>query len=1212
MKTKSNKVRICIFGFSLLLLTFSLFFACESPTGSSAKTYTVEYDANGGEGQMEKSVFKVGVLYELPANGFTRSGHSFTGWALAADGSVVYPEEAEVIDLAESKGTITLYAVWLADMDIIWPADLAAVVGWHLSDILLTGRGSAAIPGEFTWTNPDDPVGSEGVQTHNMTFTPEDTANYSIQTRDVLVTVVSEDSYFVAWPVGVTAVYGQRLSEVYLFNMGYSTVPGRFTWTTPTSLVGGVGMQTHNMTFTPDDRAKYEPLTGNVNVIVNRATPAVTVWPAAETIIYGQQLSESALTGGTSSVPGTFAWTDSTIVPTVTNSGYEVTFTPNDAVNYNAVTQEVEIDVNKANPTVTWPVAAAIIYGQQLSESALTGGTSNVPGTFAWTDGTIVPAITNSGYEVTFTPDDADNYNAVTNTVAVTVNIADPTVTWPVAATITYGQQLSESVLTGGTSDVDGTFAWTDGTIVPTVTNSGYAITFTPDDTNYNTLWQIVVITVNKANPTVTWPVAAAITYGQQLSDSVLTGGASEVDGAFTWTDGTIAPAITNSGYEVTFTPDDADNYNAVTNTVAITVNIADPTVTWPVAAAITYGQQLSASALTGGASDVPGTFAWTDGTIVPAVANSGYSVTFTPDDTNYNTLWQIVAITVNKTDPTVTWPVAAAITYGQQLSASALTGGTSSVPGTFAWTDGTIAPTVTNSGYEVTFTPDDAANYNAVTQNVALMVYPRPVTISGGTPSRALIPFGSDDMQYGKTTTIDIIINGLLGSDTVTVGLAANSLGLSRTAGSTVMGIGGASWTLEYNATAPVVIPAVNTSLTVSGLSGNYTLSGSPAVGVTIFDGQEDYTGAGYDRRIPVTYSNLNAFLAYVNTTNGLGRHYKLVGNINLIPTWQGGDYWTPIGTYDTPFTGSFDGQGAAITNMTVDSTGDYQGMFGFVGNGGIVRNLNLQGGSVTGGNYVGGVVGANNGGMVQNCYFTGSITGTGNSIGGVVGYTNGGTIQNCYSTGSVNGDGYVGGVVGLNGGTVQNCYFTGSVNGDGAVGGVVGINAGDTVQNCYSTGSITGGFVVGGVVGRNWDSTVQNCYSTGSVTGNDVVGGMVGHNDGTLQDCVALNPSITATDNTTFIGRIFGSSSTASTYTNYARDLAVNGSGYTPDIGLSRKDGATINATQWHTAGWWTSATNWYNSEWNTSIWSIGNGGLPRLLNMPGGLSAQNPVIK
>jgi len=81
-------------------------------------------------------------------------------------------------------------------------------------------------------------------------------------------------------------------------------------------------------------------------VIVNKATPTVTIWPTATTIIYGAALSSSGLSGGNGA--GTFAWTIGTIIPTVTNSGYSVTFTPTDAANYNTITQNVAITVNKA------------------------------------------------------------------------------------------------------------------------------------------------------------------------------------------------------------------------------------------------------------------------------------------------------------------------------------------------------------------------------------------------------------------------------------------------------------------------------------------------------------------------------------------------------------------------------------------------------------------------------------------------------------------------------------------------------------------------------------------------------------------------------------------------------------------------------------------------------------------------------------------------
>jgi hypothetical protein len=83
----------------------------------------------------------------------------------------------------------------------------------------------------------------------------------------------------------------------------------------------------------------------------------------------------------------------------------------------------VTFDIIKADPSFSsWPTAAAITYGQTLADSKLTGGVSAIPGTFAWDDDpATVPALTNSGYSVRFTPEDMNNYNTVTHTVSVTV-----------------------------------------------------------------------------------------------------------------------------------------------------------------------------------------------------------------------------------------------------------------------------------------------------------------------------------------------------------------------------------------------------------------------------------------------------------------------------------------------------------------------------------------------------------------------------------------------------------------------------------------------------------------------------------------------------------------------------------------------------------------------------------------------------------------------
>ena len=269
-------------------------------------------------------------------------------------------------------------------------------------------------------------------------------------------------------------------------------------------------------------------------------------------------------------------------------------------------------------------------------------------------------------------------------------------------------------------------------------------------------------------------------------------------------------------------------------------------------------------------------------------------------------------------------------------------------------------------------------------------------------------------------------------------------------------------------------------------------------------------------------TAAQLETFRYLVNNGIEKSAHAKLMNNINLSsvcgPMLDDGQpvSWTPIGNSSDKYTGTFNGQNFKISGLYIDTDDYYQGLFGYV-YGGTVKDLTVSG-TVSGGMYVGGVVGDNNGGTVENCHNIGEVSG--NRVGGVVGYNNGGTVKDLTVSGTVSGDMYVGGVVGLNGnGSVENCYNTGnvsgpdSVNGEttvnaGGVGGVVGYNgSSSTVENCYNTGnvSVTSSDIsnVGGVVGRNDEGHVTNCYNTGEVSGPDSgsdnnVGGVVGYNNG------------------------------------------------------------------------------------------------------------------
>ncbi|MBO7650108.1 MAG: hypothetical protein J6S79_05145 [Lachnospiraceae bacterium] len=253
----------------------------------------------------------------------------------------------------------------------------------------------------------------------------------------------------------------------------------------------------------------------------------------------------------------------------------------------------------------------------------------------------------------------------------------------------------------------------------------------------------------------------------------------------------------------------------------------------------------------------------------------------------------------------------------------------------------------------------------------------------------------------------------------------------------------------------------------------------------------------------------------------------------------------WTPIGSYSSPYTGKFDGNGCTITGLTIESKNDYIGLFGYVGEGGCVQNVNLEGGSIKGNNNVGGVTGGNNG-TVSNCSNTGAVSGNDN-VGGVTG-SNNGTVSNCSNTGAVSGNNKVGGVTGGNNGTVSNCSNTGAVSGNDNVGGVTGLNPSGRVSNCSNTGAVSGSNYVGGTVGDN-GGTVSHCLNTGDVKGSrDSVGGVVGDNYfGTVSHC--FNTGMVDGEDY-FVGGVVGNS-IEGTVSNCYNTGDVTGSGKGEKVG-------------------------------------------------------------
>ncbi len=328
-------------------------------------------------------------------------------------------------------------------------------------------------------------------------------------------------------------------------------------------------------------------------------------------------------------------------------------------------------------------------------------------------------------------------------------------------------------------------------------------------------------------------------------------------------------------------------------------------------------------------------------------------------------------------------------------------------------------------------------------------------------------------------------------------------------------------------------------------------------------------------------TYPELKEFAAIVNGTHAViaqnsAACAKLMIDIDASasdpnhPDYDALNAWTPIGNYNNRYTGIFDGDGHRISGLIFNNSNqDYAGLFGYVKGvkdgdetvGGIVKNVGLEGGSITGKDFVGGVAGEN-GGTITSCYYTGDVTGN-DYTGGVAG-ENGGTVTNCYNTGDVSGNDFVGGVVGDNySGTVANCYNTGDVSGNNMVGGVIGDNPGGTVANCYNTGDVSGNNFVGGVVGSNiYNSSVENCYNTGDVSGNDFVGGVVGNNNSTVTNCcydrnTCVITGASESNNWKAVGTgtldtVTGLTTAEMTAGTYTSDKVTNMPGFSSDVWL------------------------------------------------------------
>lgn len=334
--------------------------------------------------------------------------------------------------------------------------------------------------------------------------------------------------------------------------------------------------------------------------VTERADAQVAFADQHAALIYGQPLRALALNTETAifvgengeTVPGTLAWNDADHLPDAGEHEFSWSFVPENEDAYERCSGVLMTSVRKAVPEITLQEVSLsndhydserTLADEQISGSArilYNGEMKAIEGSFVWADETAVPLAGTYPYAVQFIPADSENIAEAASEISLTLQKAQPMLHEAQESKIhelTYGEALSAKSAEvfsvyekeSSQSALRGAYAWAAADTIPAVKDSmttAYAVTFTPDDPNFEVFTGNVLVRVNKAETTTRPEAEIAVPYAVKTAGSItLPEGwtLSEQDAVKELAVGT--PLSVTAYYE------DQDNYLDPTQTILIT-----------------------------------------------------------------------------------------------------------------------------------------------------------------------------------------------------------------------------------------------------------------------------------------------------------------------------------------------------------------------------------------------------------------------------------------------------------------------------------------------------------------------------------------------------------------------------------------------------------------------------------------------------------------
>jgi hypothetical protein len=762
------------------------------------------------------------------------------------------------------------------------PAGVSAT--WASNTITIIGTPTAA--GTFNYSIPLTGGCGTVNATGTITVTPDNTVSAASSSPTLCINTAISPAIThtttgatgigapVNLPAGVTATWNANTITI----SGTPTAAGTFNYSIP--LTGGCG--TVNATGT---------------ITVN-PTPTVTN-PSTATICSGSSTNITL----TSSVPSTFTWTIGTITGAITGasagSGGTINQTLSNPSNTTAGTVQyiitptsttgscvgnpftITVTVNP-RPAVTNASTTTICSGSSINITL----TSSVPSSFTWTIGTITGGITGasagSGGTINQTLTNPSNTTAGTvqyiitptsttgscvgNPFTITVTVTPgPTVTNSSTATICSGASINITL----TSSVPSTFTWTIGTITGGITGasagSGGTINQTltnPSNTTAGTVQYIITptsttgscvgnpftitVTVNP-RPAVTNPPTATICSGSSTNITLT----SSVPSTFTWTIGTITGGITGAS---------PGSGGTINQTLTNSSNTTAGTVQYIITPTSTTGS---------------------------CVGNP-----FT------------ITVTVNPR-PAVTNVPTATICSGSSTNITL----TSSVPGTFTWTIGTITGGITGAS---------AGSGGTINQ-----ILTNPSNTTAGTVQYIITPTSTTGSCVGNPFTITVTVNPRPAVTTAATKTICSGTSTNITLTSSVPGT--FTWTIG-TITGGITGASAGSGGTINQILTNPSNTTSGTVQYIVTPTSTTGSCVGNPFTITVTVNPLPAVAITANYCYGNG-FVQLTANVTPAGTytylWSNGATTQNVlvdlaGTYSVTVTNSVTGcQGTAFTNV-------------------------------------------------------------------------------------------------------------------------------------------------------------------------------------------------------------------------------------------------------------------------------------------------------